>query len=88
MIAKVLKKEKNHVEIELENLTIAELLRNFLLEDKNVKVAAWKREHPSKNPVLIIITDGETPKKALGDAISRIEKLNSKILEELKKIKK
>jgi DNA-directed RNA polymerase subunit L len=85
MIVKVLKNEKELLEIELENLTIAELLRNFLWEDEAVTLAAWRREHPTKNPVLIIKTKGKSAKKALLDCIARIEKLNQKVLEEFKK---
>jgi len=87
MIIKVLKNEKNHLEIEIDNLTVAELLRNTLWEDDSVTVASWKREHPTKNPVLIVTTEGKTAKKALTDCIERVEKLAEKVEEELKKIK-
>lgn len=85
MITKVLKNEKDHLEIEIDNLTVAELLRNALWEDSSITVASWRREHPTKNPVLIIKTDGKTAKKALLDCIERVSKLNDKIIDELKK---
>ena len=85
MIGKVIKNEKNHLEMEIENLTIAETIRNFLWEDSNVKFAAWKRQHPTENPVLIVKTDGKTAKKAISDAISRIDKLADKVLADVKK---
>jgi len=82
---KVIEKKKNQVKIEIDNFTIAELLRKFLWEDKNVKIAAWHREHPTKNPILIVQTDGKSPKKALLDCIARIEKLNATLLREFRK---
>ena len=88
MIVNVLKNEKNHLEVELENLTIAELIRNSLWDDSAVTLAAWKREHPTKHPVLIIRTSGKSAKKALTDSIERMKKLNEKVLAEVKKIVK
>jgi DNA-directed RNA polymerase subunit L len=85
MITKVLKSEKNHLEIEIDNLAVAELLRNALWEDDSVTVASWKREHPTKNPVLIIKTDGKTAKKALSDCIERISKITDKVRDDIKK---
>ena len=76
------------LEIEIDNLTIAETLRSFLWEDENVSTAAWKKEHPTKNPVLLIQTKGKTAKKALLDCIARIEKVNDKILDEFKSVVK
>ena len=87
MIAQILKNEKNHIEMEIENLTIAEVIRSFLWQDDSVKIASWKRIHPTKHPVLIVKTEGKTAKKAIEDAIARIEKMNDKILDEFKKAK-
>jgi len=88
MISKVLKNEKNHIEIEIDNITITEVIRNFLWQDDSVKFAAWKRDHPTKNPVLIVKTEGKSAKKALEDCIERIEKLNDKVLDAFKSAKK
>lgn len=85
MKANFLKDEKNDAEIELDNLTIAEILRVYLAEDENVNFVAWKREHPTKNPVLKIKTQGKTVRKALQDAVSRIGKEADKLVEEVKK---
>jgi len=85
MAIKVLKNEKEWLEIELDNLTLAELIRNFLWQDDAVTISAWRREHPTKNPVLIIKTKGKTAKKALIDCVERIQKLNQKVLDEFKK---
>jgi DNA-directed RNA polymerase subunit L len=47
-----------------------------------VTFVAWRREHPTKNPVLTIKTEGKTAKKALLESIERIQKINSSILDE------
>ncbi|MBI5148137.1 hypothetical protein HZA33_00475 [Candidatus Pacearchaeota archaeon] len=85
MKTKILIDEKDYLEIEIDNLTIAELLRNELWKDDAVKQTAWKREHPTKNPVLIIKTSGKKPKTVLSDCIARVQKLNDKILDDFKK---
>ena len=82
---KILKDEKNELELELDNLTIAELVRVELNKDEDVKFAAWMREHISKNPIMLIKTSGKSAKKALQDAISRIEKQLDKLVDDFKK---
>lgn len=84
MEVKVIKDEKNELDIELNSLTIAELLRAYLNKG-DVKIAAWKRDHPTKNPVLHIESDN--PKKTLKNAISQIEKEIESALKEFKKVK-
>ncbi len=87
MDIKILKEDKNELKVEVSNLTIVEILRVYLNEDSLVSFAAWKREHPSKNPILHIKTSGKTAKKALQDAISTIEKDTGKVLSDFKKAK-
>ncbi len=87
MEIKILKDEKNELEINLDNQTIAELLRVYLNEESGVDLAVWKREHPSKPIIFLIKTSGKSPKKALQDVISKIEKETSGILSEFKKAK-
>jgi len=87
MEVKYLRDEKNEAEIEIGNLTIAEILRAYLVDDEQVEFVAWRREHPSKNPILKIKTNGKTVKKALSDAISQIEKQADKLVSEFKKAK-
>lgn len=80
----ILKDEKNVLDLEIENLTVVELLRVYL--NKNgAKLAVWRREHPSKNPVLHI--EADNPKKILKETISKIEKEINDSIEEIKKIK-
>ena len=47
MQIKILKHKKEELEIELDNLTIAELLRSELWSE-DVEVSAWKRENPAR----------------------------------------
>ena len=84
MEIKILKDEKTELDIEINNLTIAEVLRVYL-NAQGAKFAAWKREHPTKNPVLHI--EGDNPKKLLKDAIKNLEKEIDKTVEEFKKLK-
>ena len=82
-----IKDEKNEADIDIDNLTIAEILRAYLSEDSGVSFVAWKREHPTKNPVLKVKTSGKTVRKAISDAVARIEKDADKLVEEVKKSK-
>lgn len=88
MEIKLIKKDKNYLEIELDNLTVAELLRDVLWQDKATELAAWKREHPSKNPHLILRTQGKEAKKVLLETIEKTQKLNEEMLTEFKKAMK
>jgi len=83
----VLKSEKNEMEVELENLTIAEILRVYLNKDSSVNFAAWRREHPTKNPVLAVRTKGKSPKKAIAEAVNSITKDLEKVESDFKKLK-
>lgn len=87
MEIKVLKDENNELKIQLDSITIVEILRIYLNEDPSVKFAAWNREHPSKPAILLIKTSGKTAKKALQDSISKIDKDVTKVLDEFKKAK-
>lgn len=87
MEIKILKSSKDETEIEIERLTIAEILRVYLNKDPAVVFAAWKREHPTKNPVLKVQTKGKTAKKAVDDAISSIVKELDKFEKEFKVMK-
>ena len=87
MEIKVLKNESNEIEIEIDNLTVAELLRVYLNKDSNVELAAWRREHFEKPVVLKIKTKGKTAKKSLDDAISQIKKDSSVLEANIKKAK-
>jgi DNA-directed RNA polymerase subunit L len=87
MKVEYIKDEKNDAEIEIDNLTIAELLRVYLSKSDSVSFVAWKRDHPTKNPVLKIKTEGKTARKAVEAAISQIDKDLEKLQGEFKKAK-
>ena len=74
MNIKILKDEKNELEIEMDSVTVAELLRVYLNKDEGVSFAAWKREHFEKPAMLKVKTKGKTASKAVADAISAIQK--------------
>jgi len=87
MEIKIIKDEKNELEVQLNNQTVAELVRVYLNQDSSVKLGAWKREHYSKPVVLRVETDGKTAKKALHDAIAKAQKDLKKYADEFKKAK-
>ena len=83
----IIKDEKNELEVELNNQTVAELVRVYLNQDSAVKLGAWKSEHYSKPFVLKVVTEGKSAKKALQDAIANAQKELSKYSDEFKKAK-
>lgn len=83
----ILKNSKEELEIQLENLTIAELLRVYLNKDSTVSFAAWKREHPFEKPILNLKTKGKIAKKAVSDAVAAIIKDLDKIEKDFRGMK-
>jgi DNA-directed RNA polymerase subunit L len=87
MELKIIKDEKNELEVSIDNLTVAELIRVYLNEDDSVKLGAWKKEHYSKPLILKVVTEGKAAKKALSDAIAKARKDLEKYSDEFKKLK-
>jgi len=85
MEARIIKDDKSELTFELDNQTVAELLRMELNKDDDVELAAWKREHPEKPVIFEIKTSGKSAKKVLQDAIASLEKQLDKIQDEFKK---
>lgn len=83
----ILNNSKEELEAELDDLTSVEILRVYLNKDPSVTFAAWRREHPTKNPVLKVQTKGKSPKKALNDAVSAVTKDLDRIEGDFKKLK-
>lgn len=83
----ILESSKDEMIVQLESQTIAEILRVYLNTDSGVEFAAWKREHPTKNPILKVKTKGKTAKKAIDDAISAVTKDLDKVLKEFEGMK-
>ena len=86
MEIKILQSDKNELEIELNDLTVAEILRAYLQKDSSVEFAAWKKTNPGRPMILRLETKGKTAKKALQDAVSAIEKDSLKLVEVVKKV--
>lgn len=82
MEVEILKNEKNEMEIKLDNLTVAEILRVYL---EGAEFVAWKREHLSEDPILKVESSGKTVKKEISEAVSAIKKDLSKISALVKK---
>ena len=83
----ILKDEKNDLEVQIDNQTIAELVRVYLNQDSAVKIGAWKKEHYSKPLILKVKTEGKSAKKALQDAIAKAQKDLKKYSNEFSKAK-
>ena len=69
--------KKNELEFVMkgERHTLPNLLRSELLEDDTVAFAAYKLGHPfGKESAFIVKTDGKTAKKAVSDALQRLDK--------------
>ncbi len=84
MKVEVIKSEKEDLEVKVDSVTVAEILRVYLNE-QGVKFAAWRKEHPTKPIVFKIQTSGKTSKKAISEAVSAIKKDAAKISTVLKK---
>ena len=84
MNVEVVKSEKNELDLHIDNLTVAEIMRVYL-NDAGIEFAAWRREHPSKPLIFKIKTEGETAKKAVSNAIEAIKKDCDKLLAVVKK---
>ncbi len=85
MEIKILKDKKDSIEVQIDSVTLVEILRVYLNKDSAVNFVAWKREHPSKDPFLVV--KGKNPKKAIKDAVSAITKDLDKINLDFKKMK-
>ena len=72
MEIKIVKQEKNSVEVSLDNPTVAEAMRAYI-NSEGGDFAAWRREHPSK-PVLLKIDDEKGVGKAVSAAASALRK--------------
>jgi len=83
----VLKSEKEEIELEVDSLTLVEILRVYLNKDPSVTFAAWKRDHPTTKPILKVKSKGKTAKKAITDAVSVITKELDKVEKDFEKMK-
>ena len=85
MEIKIIEEEGDKLEFEIdENVGFLNALKKELLNDSNVKTAAYFVKHPLVGPPKMIIESSD-PKKALAVAVSRLKKLNAKFAEDVKK---
>ena len=87
MEIKILNESKEEITLELESITLTEILKVYLNKDSAVTFVAWKRNHPTEKPVIVVKTKGKTVKKAINDAIGAITKDLDKIQADFKKSK-
>jgi DNA-directed RNA polymerase subunit L len=83
----ILNESKEEIEFKVGSLTIAELLRVYLNENENVTFAAWKREHPTEQPIMKVKSKGKDVKKLIKDAAEEITKELDKFKTDFKKLK-
>ncbi|HVY01567.1 MAG TPA: RpoL/Rpb11 RNA polymerase subunit family protein [Candidatus Nanoarchaeia archaeon] len=84
MEIEVVKEDKQSIELKVNNLTIAEILRVYLA-DQGIAFVAWKREHPSKPIIMKIDVSSGTVQKAVADAVAALKKDCDKLLSAIKK---
>ena len=90
MEIEILEEEKNTVKFKIkgERHTILNLLKKELFEDSSVEFAGYRIDHPLIDEVIFSVTTAKKdPKKAVKDAIARIQKQIDDFHEQVKKIK-
>ena len=87
MEVKFLKNDKNDVEVQLEDLNLAEILRIYLNNDSEVTFVAWKRQHMTEDPILKIKTKSKDVKSVVKSAIEAITSDLDSILGNFKGLK-
>lgn len=73
MNIEVISQENDLLELRVDNLTVAEVLRVYLNEN-GIKFAAWRRDHLTKPVIFRIESSGKSVKKAVTEAIASINK--------------
>jgi len=79
-------KNKIHFKVKEEDHTVLNLLKEELWKDKNVKIAAYRMDHPliGVPEMTVEVAQGSDPKKAIKDAVKRLEKTLDKFKDEFK----
>jgi DNA-directed RNA polymerase subunit L len=83
MNIEMVKEDKNEIELKIDNVTVAEILRIYLNE-QGVEFAAWRREHPSR-PVFMKIKSSGNIRKVVNDSVNAIKKECDALVSGLKK---
>jgi len=78
MDIEILEETKNSIHFKLngEDHTVLNLLKEELWNDKNVKISAYKMDHPLVGipEMTVEVSQGNEPRKAIADAIKRLDK--------------
>lgn len=72
MEVSIIQEDKHEVTLSIDSITIAEVLRVYLVE-AGADFAAWRREHPSK-PAVFRITSEKGVAKTVSAAVSALKK--------------
>lgn len=83
---KVINNKKDELELEIDELALAEIIVDRLNKEKDVKFAGYKQEHPGENKCKIYIKAKE-PAKNLKKVIGKIKKDIDEIKKSIKKAK-
>ncbi len=89
MDIKFLEEEKTKIKFVVtgESHEVLNLIRKELFEDSSIDFAGYKIEHPlTKKAIFTVSTKRKSPKKAVKDAIERIQDKLSAFEKEVKKI--
>ena len=84
MNVEIVKQDKNEIEIKVDSVTIAEILRVYL-NTQGVEFVAWKREHLTEPAILKVESSGKAVKKEISEAVSAIKKDLDSMVKVLKK---
>ena len=77
MEIKVLKEDKNRIELEIvgEDHTLCNSIRDELWNQDSVEISAYNIKHPLiSNPVMLVEVSKGDPKTALNSAVSSLKK--------------
>ncbi len=85
---KIIKDTKNELEIELEgeSHTLCNVLRKILMEDKDVRAAAYVIEHPIIGEPKLYIR-GKNPRKSLMNAAETLKSRCEELKDLIKSVK-
>ena len=90
MELKIIEEKKNQLTFKIigEGHTLCNAIKKELLNDDKIKIATYTVEHPLiQEAQFIIQTDGKEPKKAMSEAIKRLDKTLEKLGKQAKELK-
>jgi len=70
----IVKSDKTEADLRIDNVTVAEILRVYLNNIPEVKLAVWRRDHPSEPLIFKIQTASKPVKTVVKSAIVAITK--------------